>query len=152
MSSSNTSTATASNETPNVLAVQNFLKAQYEGDFDLAFGSYANADKFTWVVGTANNEELREMIPWAGYMHRGKQGYIDLVTQLFGEFESLEFTPSSFVDTGSAVYVEGRFVFKHKVTQKHAVSDFLSKFNMEDNRIIGGQFYENTAAVAEARR
>lgn len=135
----------------NIQAVRGFLDAQYAGDFDAAFRDFAQPD-FRWIVSTANCDELREAIPWAGYEHRGKDGYIRLTSLLFSEFEPLEFNASRFTDGGDAVFVEGRFVFRHRETAKLAVSDFLSRFDMRDRRIAGGQFYENTAAVAEARR
>lgn len=138
-------------DTANIKAVKSFLEAQYQGDFDTAFGSYAHPD-FTWVVSTAANDDLRASIPWAGYEHKGKEGYIRLTTLLFSEFEPLEFTPQKFTDAGDSVYVEGRFVFRHRETAKIAVSDFISRFDMRDGRIAGGQFYENTAAIAEARK
>ena len=138
-------------DTANVQAVRGFLAAQYEGDFDKAFGEFAQPD-FKWVVSTAGNDDLRAAIPWAGYEHNGKEGYIRLTTLLFSEFEPLEFTPSKFTDAGESVFVEGRFVFRHRKTAKIAVSDFISRFDMRDGRVAGGQFYENTAGVAEARR
>lgn len=137
-------------EQSNVAAVQGFLDSQYAGDFDTAFGRYAHAD-FTWIVSTADSDDLRAAIPWAGYAHHGKEGYITLTTMLFSEFEALEFSPAKFTDTGEAVYVEGRFVFRHRETAKIAKSDFIARFDMRDHRVIGGQFYENTAAVAAAR-
>ncbi|WP_299869696.1 nuclear transport factor 2 family protein [uncultured Hoeflea sp.] len=137
-------------DTANIKAVRGFLEAQYAGDLDTAFGKFAQAD-FTWVVSTAANDALRASIPWAGYAHKGKEGYIRLTTLLFSEFQALEFTPTKFTDAGDSVFVEGRFVFRHRETTKLAVSDFISRFDMRDGRISGGQFYENTAAVAQAR-
>lgn len=137
-------------ETPNIEAVKGFLEAQYNGDFDTAFSEFAQPG-FSWVVSTAGNDGLRAVIPWAGYSHQGKEGYIRLTTMLFSEFEALEFNPIKFTDAGESVFVEGRFVFRHRETTKIAVSDFLSRFDMRDERIIGGQFYENTAAIAAAR-
>ncbi|MEO1658441.1 MAG: nuclear transport factor 2 family protein [Pseudomonadota bacterium] len=138
-------------DTANITAVKGFLEAQYAGDFDRAFGAFAQPD-FNWVVGTASNDDLRSQIPWAGHEHKGKEGYIRLTTQLFSEFESLEFAPSRFTDIGGSVFVEGHFVFRHRETTKLAVSDFIARFDMRDERIVGGQFYENTAGVAAARK
>ena len=137
-------------EQNNIAAVKGFLAAQYAGDFDTAFGDFAHAD-FTWIVGAANSETLRAAIPWAGYEHHGKEGYITLTTLLFSEFEALDFATRTFTDTGEAVYVEGRFVFRHRETAKIAESDFMARFDMRDHRVSGGQFYEDTAAVASAR-
>ncbi|MEM8838361.1 MAG: nuclear transport factor 2 family protein [Pseudomonadota bacterium] len=138
-------------DTPNIAAVKGFLEAQYAGDFDRAFSEFAHSH-FVWVVSTADNDTLRAAIPWAGYEHKGKEGYIRLTTLLFSEFESLEFNPSKFTDAGDTVFVEGRFVFRHRETTALAVSDFIARFDMRDGRVSGGQFYENTAAVAEARK
>lgn len=138
-------------ETGNIMAVKGFLDAQYAGDFDRAFGEFAQPD-FTWIVSTAANDELRASIPWAGYEHKGKEGYVRLTTLLFSEFEALEFTPSKFTDADESVFVEGRFVFRHRETAKIAISDFIARFDMRDGRISGGQFYENTAGIAEARK
>ena len=138
-------------DTKNIKAVKGFLTAQYKGDFDTAFGEYAQPD-FNWIVSTSANDDLRTAIPWAGYEHKGRAGYERLTTLLFSEFESLEFTPSKFTDTGDSVYVEGRFVFRHRETTRIAVSDFIARFDMRDGRITGGQFYENTAGVAAARQ
>ncbi len=137
-------------DTSNIAAVKGFLEAQYKGDFDTAFANYAQPE-FRWVVGTSDNADLRVAIPWAGYEHVGKEGYIRLTTLLFSEFEALEFDAQKFTDAGQSVFVEGRFVFRHRETAKIAVSDFISRFDMRESRITGGQFYENTAGVAAAR-
>lgn len=139
------------NNTTNISAVKGFLDAQYRGDFDTAFRDFVHTD-FSWIVSTADNDNLRSAIPWAGYQHNGKEGYIQLTTQLFPEFEPLEFDVKTFTDTGDRVFAEGRFVFRHRKTEKIAVSDFISRFDMQEGRILGGQFYENTEAVAAARR
>ncbi|MEM9460323.1 MAG: nuclear transport factor 2 family protein [Myxococcota bacterium] len=138
-------------DTTNITAVRRFLELQYQGDIEEAFRRYAHPD-FRWVVSTRDHDELREAIPWAGYTHEGRQGYERLVGQLFSEFESLEFSPKDFIDAGDRVFVEGRFVFRHRQTARLAVSDFLGRFDLRQGRIAGGQFYENTAAVADARR
>ncbi len=138
-------------DSKNILAVKGFLEAQYNNDFDTAFSHFANPN-FNWIVGSANNQALRAAIPWAGYEHKGKEGYIQLTTMLFSEFEALDFSPKNFIDAGGSVYVEGHFVFRHRETAKTAMSDFLARFDMRDGRISGGQFYENTAAVASARQ
>ena len=138
-------------DSANVQAVRGFLTAQYAGDFETAFRDFALPD-FRWIVSTADNDDLRAVIPWAGYSHDGKEGYVHLTNCLFSEFEALEFNPSRFTDAGDMVFVEGRFVFRHRKTAKIAVSDFVSRFDMRDGRIAGGQFYENTAAIADARK
>ena len=135
----------------NIQSVRGFLDTQYAGDFETAFRDFTQPD-FRWVVSTADSDDLRALIPWAGYEHKGKEGYIRLTNCLFSEFEPLEFNPSRYTDAGDTVFVEGRFVFRHRETAKIAVSDFVSRFDMRDGRIAGGQFYENTAAIAEARR
>ena len=138
-------------DSPNIQSVRGFLDTQYAGDFETAFRDFAQLD-FRWVVSTADSDDLRALIPWAGYEHKGKEGYIRLTNCLFSEFEPLEFNPSRYTDAADTVFVEGRFVFRHRETAKVAVSDFISRFDMRDGRIAGGQFYENTASVAEARR
>ncbi|TCU38632.1 hypothetical protein EV129_104236 [Rhizobium azibense] len=55
-------------------------------------------------------------------------------------------------DAGNQVFVEGHFRLQHRETARIADSDFLARFEMRDGRIASGQIYENTAAVAEARR
>lgn len=138
-------------EQTNVETVQKFFEAHYAGDFDRAFQAYAQPN-FQWIVSSSSNESLRAAIPWAGYTHQGKEGYIRLVTLLFSEFEVLTFEPSRYTDAGDLVFVEGHFTFRHRQTGKIADSDWLARFDMEDGRITGGQFYENTVGVAEARR
>lgn len=137
-------------DTANITTARNFFKAQYEGDFDTAFREYAHAD-FRFVVASANNDDLRGAIPWAGYEHRGREGYERLMSLLFSEYEPLEFDTRRFSDTGDQVFVEGHFLFRHRETAKIADSDFIARFEMRDGKIAGGQFYENTAAVATAR-
>ena len=131
--------------------VQKFLEAQYAGDFDTAFNNYA-LPEFTWIVGSAKNDNLKALIPWAGYEHKGKEGYQNLTGMLFGEFESLTFEPHHFTDAGDRVYVEGHFTFRHQETGKIADSDFIALFRFKEGKISGGQFYENTADVAAARK
>ena len=143
--------ALGATDTPNIKAAKGFFEAQYSGDFETAFRDYAHPD-FRFVVSSADNEALRAAIPWAGYAHRGRQGYERLTTLLFSEYEPLEFKTTRFSDTGDQVFVEGHFVFRHRQTAKIADSDFIARFEMRDGKIAGGQFYENTAAVAEARK
>lgn len=135
----------------NIQTVQKFFEAQYAGDFDRAFQSYAHPN-FQWIVGSGGNEILREAIPWAGYTHKGKEGYIRLTTLLFSEFEALEFKPGHYTDAGERVFVEGHFTFRHRQTGKIADSDWIARFDMRNGLITGGQFYENTAGVAQARK
>jgi len=135
----------------NADVVAKFFELQYAGDFDTAFGSYADPDTFTWIVGSADNPELTAAIPWAGRPMRGKDGYIELMGQLFGEYDVISFDPQHFTDGGDRVLVQGHFRFKHKQTGKIADSDWIGRFDMQDGRIVGGQFFENTHAVAAAR-
>ena len=135
----------------NTETVQKFLEAQYAGEFDHAFQDYAHSN-FQWVVSSNSNENLRAVIPWAGYTHKGKEGYVRLVTLLFSEFEALEFEPRRYTDAGDRVFVEGHFTFRHRETGKIADSDWIARFDMDAGRITGGQFYENTAGVAAARQ
>ena len=135
----------------NTQIVQDFFAAQYAGEFDRAFKDYVHAD-FQWIVGSENNQDLRAVIPWAGHIHQGKEGYIRLTTLLFSEFEALEFEPQHYPDAGDRVFVEGHFTFRHRKTGKIADSDWIARFDMDAGRIVGGQFYENTAGVAAARQ
>ncbi|TIV08771.1 MAG: ketosteroid isomerase, partial [Mesorhizobium sp.] len=57
-----------------------------------------------------------------------------------------------FTDAGNQVFVEGHFRLRHRETAKIAESDFLVRLEMRNGRIVMGQMYENTAAIAEARR
>ncbi len=138
-------------DTPSIEKIKAFLSAQYEGDFDAAFKN-ADADKFAWTVDSGGNEDLRAAVPWAGYAHEGKQGYLDLTGALFGEFDIIAFEPRHYVDAGDRVIVEGHFSFRHKTTGKIADSDWMARFEVKEGRIAGGQFFENTHAVAAARR
>ena len=135
----------------NIETVKKFFEAQYAGEFDRAFHNYAQP-RFQWIVSSDSNEALRAAIPWAGYNHQGKEGYTRLMTQLFSEFEALEFEPRRYTDAGELVFVEGHFTFRHRQTGKIADSDWIARFDMQDGRIAGGQFYENTESVAVARR
>lgn len=138
-------------DSPNIEAAKRFYELVYAGDFDRAFSEYAHPD-FHFAVGSSNNDELKAAIPWAGHVHQGREGYVALTNMLFSEFESLSFEPRRFSDTGDAVVVEGHFTFRHRVTAKIADSDWLVRLDMKDERIVGGQFYENTYAVAAARQ
>jgi ketosteroid isomerase-like protein len=134
----------------NVKTVQGFFAAQYAGDFDRAFDFFADPG-FEWVVSTTNDEALNRAIPWAGTTLVGKEGYKRLTTQLWTEFEPLEFELTRFTDGDERVFAEGHFLFRHRSTGKTAASDFVARFEMRDGKIAGGQFYENTYAVAQAR-
>lgn len=136
--------------TQNTDAVKHFFEAQYSGNYDKAFNNYANPE-FTWAVGMGSNSELTAAIPWAGRRLAGAEGYKTLTGELFGEFEPLVFDAKRYDDVGDVVYVEGYFKFRHRKTGKIAEADWLARFNMRDGRISGGQFYENTYAVAAAR-
>ena len=140
----------AGEDTPNIAAVKGFFAAQYAGDYDGAFARHANAE-FSWAVGMSDNPPLTAAIPWAGRRLPGKEGYMTLTGALFGEFEVLAFEARRFRDVGDAVYAEGYFNFRHRGTGKTAEADFCARFDMRDGRISGGQFYENTYAVAAAR-
>ena len=81
-----------------------------------------------------------------------REGYVGLTAMLFSEFEALSFEARRYVDAGEVVFVEGHFNFRHRRTGRIADSDWLARFDLRDGRIAGGQFYENTHAVAAARR
>lgn len=134
----------------NTEVVKKFLTAQYAGKIDEAFDMYAH-DQFTWVVGSKDNGDLKSQIPWAGYKHKGKDGYKTLTGMLYGEYDSQKFETHHFSEAAGKVFVEGNFVFKHRVTGKIVDSDFVAVFKMRDGKISGGQFFENTAGVAAAR-
>jgi ketosteroid isomerase-like protein len=134
----------------NVKTVQSFFQAQYDGNFDGAFDSFVDPG-FEWVVSMANDEALNRAIPWAGIRLVGKEGYTRLTTKLWGEFEPLEFNFTRFTDGGDRIFAEGRFLFRHSTTGKTVASDFMARFEMRNGKIAGGQFYENTYAVARAR-
>jgi ketosteroid isomerase-like protein len=133
----------------NTDVVKAFFAATYAAEYDRAFADYARPE-FTWTVSSAD-ERLRAAIPWAGYPHVGRDGYINLTKMLFSEFEPLSFETERYFDAGDAVFAQGHFVFRHRVTGKIAETDWLARFDMRDRRIAGGQFYENTYAVATAR-
>ncbi len=135
----------------NIEAVQKFLTLQYEGKIEEAFANYADSS-FEWIVSSANNNELTTAIPWAGMTHKGLEGYKNLTSQLFGEYEALEFDTKEFYEVQDKVIMIGHFKFKHYKTQKIADSDFVGLFNMKNGKIAGGQFYENTYAVAQGRK
>lgn len=137
-------------DTVNIQTARRFFEAQYVGDFETAFRDYVQPE-FRFVVSSAENDELRANILWAGFEHVGRQGYETLMSLLFSEFEPLEFETQRFSDTGEQVFVEGHFTFRHRETGKIAKSDFISRFEMRDGKIAGGQFYENTLGVAAAR-
>lgn len=139
------------NEMSNAKKVQEFFRLQYEGNYAEGFKLYGH-DAFRFVTGSDDNPELRHAIPWAGYPHIGRDGYEDLYQKLFGEFDVEEFAPRSFAEAGDKVYVEGHFRFRHKQTGKIADSDWCARFDMKDGLIAGGQFFENTFGVADARQ
>jgi pimeloyl-ACP methyl ester carboxylesterase/ketosteroid isomerase-like protein len=133
---------------PSVSIVERFYDCVYAGDLD---GAAALLDEdFTWLVGT-ESVELTAAVPWAGRVLRGRSGFLELVTTLFDEFESLEFRAQEFYPVGDAVFVQGHFAFRHNVTGRNAVSDWFARFEVGGGRIKGGQFFENTYAVAAAR-
>jgi uncharacterized protein len=103
-------------------------------------------------VGSANNAELQAVIPWAGHELSGKDGYLRLTELLFSEFEPIVFRAVRYTDAGAMVFVEGHFTFRHRHTGKIADSDWIARFDMKNHRIVGGQFFENTAAIAAARK
>lgn len=135
---------------PNIAAAKGFFAAQHCGDLDDAFGTYVHPD-FRFVVSCACNDELRAAIPWAGYEHRGREGYQRLTALLFSEYELLACDTTRFTDAGTQVFVEGHFRLRHRETARIADSDFLARFEMRNGKIVSGQMYENTAAVAAAR-
>lgn len=137
-------------ETPNIEATKGFFNAQRDDGFDHAIIGYIHPD-FRFVVSSANNDKLRALIPWAGYEHKGCEGYKRLRALVFSEYQSLAFEITRFTDAGDQVFVEGHFRLRHRETAKIADSDFIVRFEMRDGRIARGQMYENTAAVAEAR-
>jgi ketosteroid isomerase-like protein len=138
------------NGSSNAEIAKQFFEFVYAGDYDRAFSEYARPD-YRFVVGSSDNAELKAAVPWAGHTHQGREGYIALTNALFSEFEPLSFEARRYSDTGDRVFVEGHFRFRHRATGKIADSDWLVRFDMKDGRIAGGQFYENTYAVAMAR-
>jgi ketosteroid isomerase-like protein len=134
----------------NTETVRRFLEAIYAGDYQRAFSDYAHND-YRFAVGSTEDGDLRAAIPWAGHVHVGQSGYAELMRQLFSEFEPLSFEARSYVEADDKVFVEGHFRFRHRTTGRIADSDWLTRFDIKDGRITGGQFYENTYAVAKAR-
>ncbi len=134
----------------NIEVVQEFLRLQYEGKIEEAFTNHA-APNFKWIVSSGNNPALENAIPWAGMTHKGLEGYKNLTGLLFGEYEALEFDAKEFYEVQDKVFMTGHFKFKHYKTQKIADSDFVGLFHMKNGKIAGGQFYENTYAVAAGR-
>ncbi|GAB3434950.1 nuclear transport factor 2 family protein [Flindersiella endophytica] len=135
--------------TDNASLIRTFYDHVYSGEIEDILAMLH--DDFTWLIGT-NSEELAAAIPWAGRVLRGSKGFLEMVDGLFGEFETVEFQARDFVTAGDDVFVEGMFVFRHKETGKTAVSDWLARFRVADGKILGGQFFENTYAVAAARK
>ncbi|MEN2975951.1 nuclear transport factor 2 family protein [Tistrella bauzanensis] len=138
-------------DTPNIEAAKGFFAAQRSGDMDDAFSNYVHPD-FRFVVSCVCNDDLRAAIPWAGYEHRGREGYQRLTTLLLSEYELLAYETKRFTDAGGQVFIEGHFRLRHRETAKIADSDLLARFEMRDGKIVCGQMYINTAAVVEARR
>ena len=134
----------------NIETVKGFLGLQYQGKIEEAFATYASQD-FSWVVGSGTNQALTKAIPWAGYSHNGLGGYKNLVSLLFGEYDAEVFEVHQYHDVNDQVFAVGHFKFKHKETGKIADSDFVGRFEMKNGKIAGGQFYENTYAVAAGR-
>ena len=131
--------------------VKKMLEMQYGSGVDTNFVTQYSNENFQWIVGIVN-EELHKAIPWAGVVQNGMEGYYNLVGQLFGEFEVLQFLPKDFHETETKVFVEGYFKFQHKVTKKIAETDYIMRFDFDNGKISGGQMYENTYGVAEARK
>lgn len=136
---------------PNIRAAKGFFAAQHCGELDDSFASFVQPD-FRFVVSCACNDELRSAIPWAGHEHKGREGYQRLTALLFSEYELLCCVTTRFTNAGDQVFVEGHFRLRHRETAKIADSDFLARLEMRNGKIASGQFYENTAAVAAARR
>jgi uncharacterized protein len=132
----------------NVALVRRFYERVYAGDIDAVLAMLHK--DFTWIVGT-ESPALATAIPWAGRLLRGREGFLELVTTLFGEFESQEFEAQEFHPVGGHVFVQGRFEFRHYKTGKSAAGDWLARFDISGDEILGGQFFENTFAVAAAR-
>lgn len=138
-------------ETRNIQAVRGFFAAQHADYVTPAFSDHILPD-FRFVVSSARNEELRALIPWAGYEHRGLEGFQRLNALLFSEYELLTFEILRLTEAQDQVFAEGHFRLRHRETAKVADSDFLARFDMRCGKIAAGQFYDNTAAIAEARR
>lgn len=141
---------TALKKADNVQIVKTFFERQYAGDFDGAF-ELASPD-FSFAVASRGDAELNAAIPWAGTILNGRNGYRAMTDKLFGEYDVESFEIQHYLDGGDRVIVEGHFRFRHKGTRRIADSDFLARFDMRDGKVAGGQFYENTLAVAASRR
>jgi ketosteroid isomerase-like protein len=135
---------------PNIIAAKGFFSAQHCGEVDDTFCDYVHPD-FRFAVSCVCNDELRAAIPWAGHEHKGREGYQRLTTLLFSEYELLAYEIKRFTDAGNQVFAEGHFRLRHRETAKIAESDFLARLEMRDGKIVRGQMYENTAAIAAAR-
>lgn len=143
--------AARSAQKPNIVAVKGFFAAQHCGELDESFTDHVHPD-FRFVVSCACNEDLRVAVPWAGYEHKGREGFNRLTTLVFSEYELLSFDIERYTDAGDQVFVEGHFRLRNRETAKVADSDFLLRFDMRKGKIVRGHLYENTAAVADARR
>lgn len=131
--------------------VKSFFGLMHQGEFEKAFNNYAATD-LEWIVAMANSPDLTAAIPWDGVVHKGFVGFKKLNESLFGEFEGLAFQLEDSFAEGDTVVGFGHLRFKHKETQKVAESDFAIRITMRDGRIARGQFFENTFAIANARK
>ena len=141
----------APTDSHNIATVKAFLKAQFAGEAERGFHDYASPS-FNWTVASRDSPDLTAAIPWAGFTLKGAEGYKNLMDLLFGEFEPLEFKPSAFYDAKEVVFVMGTLAFKHRKTEKIARSDFVSRFDIFEGKVGGGQMYEDTYAFASARK
>lgn len=119
------------------------------------FSAFGRGD-VAGILATLHDEvtiiaEGPQAVPWYGTYH-GKAGAQTFLSALGGNIEPQQFEIRTLLGQGRTVVAAGYLAHRIPATGRQFASEWALLCTVEDGRIRRYQFFENTAAAAEAFR
>jgi uncharacterized protein len=109
------------------------------------------AEDATYVSLNTENDELKQILPWAG-TSRGPQAFLDNLRAMFTRWENQGFNVTAMFGSGENVAVFGDFRYKSKSLDKVVTSPFSILVKVVDGKVTFLQFLEDSYATAASFR
>jgi ketosteroid isomerase-like protein len=109
------------------------------------------AEDATYVSLNTENDELSEILPWAGTSH-GPQAILDNLRAIFTRWENQEFNVTTMFGADESVAVFGDFRYRSNSLGKVVSSPFSILVKVVDGRVTYLQFLEDSYATARSFR
>jgi ketosteroid isomerase-like protein len=151
-SGSTSSLAAADEARRNKDVVRGFFELIYKGQAEKAFDENCSSD-YDFSIFDPDNTRLNSVILWAGILHKGREGFLELNDLLFGRsVDVLKFELGDMFADNDMVVVFGQFRFKARPTGKEFASEFVVRYWLHDGKMVRGRFFEDTFSVADGFR